>query len=172
MRISTTLNTLNPIESKGGYPAEKIIGMLHDAGFRALDICAFRYAAYDLPYGDNPYFSDHWQDWAEKLRCIADEKGIVFNQSHNSTFNFFVDDEKTALLNRMVDRCIDLCAMLGIPNTVLHPIAPPGAEENIPLCLEKNKAYFSEKAEYAAKKGVNLCLENMLTNFKFVKRKR
>ena len=38
MIISTTLNTLNPLETEGGYPAVKIMQMLYDAGFRAVDL--------------------------------------------------------------------------------------------------------------------------------------
>lgn len=167
MLLSTTLNTLNPVEAKGGYPAKEIMDMLYDAGFRAMDFCAFRYAGNDMEYGSTHFFSDHWKEWVEDLAQHARDKGIVFNQSHNLTFNFFEEGEQTKLLNQAVDRGIEASAMLGVPVTVLHPIEPPGANGNLALCLEKNREYFKRKADYAAKFGVKLALENMLSNFRF-----
>lgn len=167
MRISTTLNTLNPDESAGGYSAFAAVNKLCDAGFQALDIPFFKYASVDLDYGATPFFSDQWAQWAEKLGTLAADRQIIFNQSHNLTFNFFDPDEKTALLNACVDRAILINEMLGIKNTVLHPIAPRGYEYDSRKSKECNTAYFRRKAEFAADHGVNILLENMLSNRKF-----
>lgn len=164
MIISTTLNSLNPIEAEGGYPAVKIMRMLHEAGFRAVDLCAFRYIGKTIPYGSNALFSDKWKEWIEELYEFAVEHHMIFNQSHNLTFNFFEENEEARLLDQMTDRVIEASAMLDIPLTVFHPIAPPGKVEDRKACLEKNREYFKRKAETAQKWNVKIGLENMLAN--------
>lgn len=164
MIISTTLNTLNPVEQEGGYPAVKIMRMLYEAGFRAVDLCAFRYMKETIPYGSNAFFSDHWREWIEELREFAVNHGMKFNQSHNLTFNYFMENEQALLLDQMTDRVIEASAMLNIPLTVFHPIAPPGMEKERKICLKKNCEYLKRKAETALKWNLKIGIENMLSN--------
>ena len=164
MNISTTMNTLNPIEAEGGYSSKEIVKKLSTAGFSMLDFCAFRYINEKSVCGNNPLCGDYWKDWIEELKWYAEKLGVVFNQSHNLTFNFFADDEKTRMLDRMVDRMIEASAILGAEITVLHPIAPPNCQYEVKKCLERNRDYFSQKAEYANRYNVKLALENMITS--------
>ena len=164
MIISTTLNTLNPLETEGGYPAVKIMQMLYDAGFRAVDLCAFRYIAEEKQYGSNAFFSGQWKGWIEELHGFARQHSMIFNQSHNVTYQYFKENEQTRLLDEMTDRVIEASAMLDIPLTVFHPIAPPGMEKERKVCLEKNCEYFKRKAETAIRWNMKIGLENMLSN--------
>lgn len=165
MRISTTLNTLNPVESKGGYPPKKIMRMLAEAGFKCVDLCAFKYIGEGSDKNSHPLCGDGWRNWVGEIGEYAAANGIVFNQSHNLTFNFFRGDEETAFLDKMLDRVIEASAMLSIPVTVLHPIEPPGASGDVDICLKKNREYFLRKADVAGRFGMKLAIENMLSSF-------
>ena len=164
MKISTTMNTLNPVENEGGYSAKEIVQKLNNAGFTSLDFCAFGYINGKNVFGNHPLCSDRWKDWIEELLYFAEELGITFNQSHNLTFNYFDDDETTSALDQMLDRMIEASALLGANITVLHPIAPPNCQRDLRKCLNRNLDYFKKKAEYADRFHVNLALENMITS--------
>ncbi len=139
-----------------------IIDLLYEAGFRTLDFTACNYIHRGLKYGETEFFSDNWKQWIQEIKQYADSKGVVFNQSHNLMYNYFKTDDDTALLNSMIDRVLEACGLLEIPVTVVHPIAPVYAVEDLAECRRMNQAFFKEKAKVAENFGVKLAVENMI----------
>ncbi len=56
---------------------------------------------------------------------------------------------------------IDIASSMGIPLAVIHPIAIYSKEISYGDWVRKNIAFLSPIAEYARKKNVKLCIENM-----------
>ncbi len=160
--VTTTEHVYRPDVS-----IERQLDILQDAGFDAIDFTTCCYLGPGVGYGENPLFGDDWKAWIRDVRAYGDSKGITFTQTHNLMFNYFKQDAQTELLNRMVDRAIEVNSILGAPLTVVHPIAPPGAERDVPACLKANANYFKEKARLARDLGVKLALENMIVTREF-----
>ena len=139
------------------------LDMIKAGGFHVLDFCAYAYT----DGAGQGFAAPGWRDWILGIRRQADERGIAFNQTHNAVFNFFSGDIHAQSRSLYMDRIIEATAMLGARNTVCHPVAPPGAEYNVPVCREKNRDFFLRKSDTAQKHGVTLCLENMLSSRHF-----
>jgi sugar phosphate isomerase/epimerase len=160
MIISNTLATLD----QRRFTALESMILLHAAGFSAVDICFFKYAAENRSYGETPFFSDSWEAWADELGEYAFQNGIIINQAHGVNFNYFASTEEAKLLDKMVDRSFEICHRLKIPRIVMHPIAPPGKEWMLSECLKSNTEYFKRKSDLASGYGIDICIENMLSN--------
>lgn len=160
MEIGTTISLSDM--SRAGDAASRLLALdrLCEAGFRCLD--------YNFPpdFADaaHPFMTDGWQAWCDTLRERCEGRGAKFIQSHSLTHNYFAGDAEAALWNDMVDRCILITARLGADVIVMHPVAPPGKEYDADACLAANRDFFRRKAEFAAKQGVRVAAENMLSN--------
>ena len=152
--------------NSGDYLERENIELLGGLGYRVLDLCAYPCAKPDVPERYS-FCTDRWRPWIEELRQSADCCGIRFNQSHNIVCNFLdptVSEEEKSLAPRNI---IEATAMLGGRYSVIHPIAIPGRAYSWPEIREANRVYFQKLGDFAAKYGVTLCVENMLSNRRF-----
>lgn len=140
-----------------------ILEALGEAGFRWID--------YNIPTDfhddsgpDHAMREDGWRQSCETYRAFAEANGMRFYQTHNLMFNYFEDTPAAQENNRLVDRCLEITALLGGGVSVMHPVAPPGAEYDRDACLRANRDYFLRKAEVAERFGVRIAVENMLTS--------
>lgn len=132
---------------------EARIRELHRAGFRYIDLSLYSMKP------DSPYLTDGWQDEVLRLKALADSLGMQFVQAHSHGGNpFTATPEKAAFYTLAVARSIEICGMLGIPNTVLHcGFAPELTREAF---FVKNKEFVSQFFPLLERTGVNLLLEN------------
>lgn len=135
------------------YPCEKALLRLSDVGFTHLDL-AMDYCAGD-PNCD--FSGDNWERWANELRALADEKGVVYSHSH-------AWGDATSR-NFRTFRCFDVCKILGAKYSVVHPYykKPDGSfiyddEEFVKVNAELIKPIL----EHAEKQGVTVLSENLL----------
>ncbi len=142
----------------------EMMDLLYDAGFRILDFTACDFLESYMQYGETELFSDNWKDWILQIKAYADNRGIMFNQSHQLIYNYFNDDQQTHLLNNMFDRVTEATALLGAPISVVHPVIPPGCTYDIEQCKEKNAAFIREKAKIAQGYGISFAVENMFNS--------
>lgn len=91
------------------YPLESAIDRLAKVGFDSLDldICAL------AEYKDSPFRTDKWEDWAKSVRDIAEKNGIAFTHSHAAG--------ESNSRGEIFNRNFEICRVLGIKTTVLHP---------------------------------------------------
>ena len=149
MKIVNTTSVFMP-----GADLFESVDRLKAAGFDSVDI------AFDYCLGDgHPFTSDHWKEWAEKLRRHADGKGVDFYQGHG------IGNPETIYAGGdiLAYRVLDAAAILGIKWIVMHPQKLAGMEEpeSDGLYAEKNALWFRPFAEYAAGLGVGVALENL-----------
>ena len=84
MKLSTTINFFT-YEDDGSYflPTIMILNTMRSWDFPTLDSI---FCSADAPF--SPLWTNHYEDWAHKIRKKADELGITFVQTHVPFYNF------------------------------------------------------------------------------------
>jgi len=145
MYISTNIGFLT-----NAYPSnEKKLAALLKAGFDAYDF------SMDAP-GDALQFIgfDGYAEKAENLRRVADDLGIVCNQTHAPFPSVLPDDEVYSKKTfKAIVRSLEVTSILGGKLCVVHPWNNFSPEENA--------AFFKTLEPYAKDFGVKIALENM-----------
>ena len=147
MKISTEIGSLAKHVGEG-----KAIELFAKAGFDAYDLSMFRMAPYDhkerrIAQGDHPLQVGNWRGFVKELRHIADECGIVCNQSH-APFPSRGEEIMPYLF-----RAIECTAIAGGGICVIHPDNHKSAEENAEMYLRL--------LPFAKECGVKIATENM-----------
>lgn len=152
------LSTENSILHKA-VGDRKSIEILAGAGFDAID---YTFTPF-MEEGDPAWDAPQLLKTAKELRMIAEDNGIFFNQAH-SPFRFRFQDGFKPDLERCVElqaRCLEACATMGIPHTVVHPLHHLPYHKNRELVWEMNLQYFHMLEPHAKAYGVKISLENM-----------
>ena len=147
MRISTEIGSIAKHVGE-----EEAIRLLAEAGFDAFDFSMFRMISFDRPTrtigpGEHPLGGDGWREFAERIRRVADECGIVCNQSH-APFPTLGEAIMPYLF-----RAIECTAIAGGGLCVIHPDNNKSAEENAEI--------YGRLLPFAKECGVRIAAENM-----------
>lgn len=149
MRLATTTCDLNELT----VDPMKAVEELKDAGFKYIDL-----SFYSMDKNPSPFMQDGWEEYALSLKRYAEKLGVTFVQSHApGSYNPF-DTEHRAELVKATNRAIEVCAILGIKNTVIHT----GWREGITKeeSFKENYDFIKELLPTAEKCGVNILTEN------------
>ena len=147
MKISTEIDS---IAKKVGM--EKAIELCAQAGFDAWDFSLFSMCHIDwstkLPvYDPHELNSVHYLKFARQLKKIADDNGIICNQSHAP---FPVD---VPAVHAFLKRAIECTAEVGGDICVIHPDNNKTAEQNAEM--------YAQLLPFAKSCGVRIATENM-----------
>lgn len=96
------------------------------------------------------------------LKNAAEKHGVAFSQMH-APFPIWYKD-KDALNEHVMmalEKCIEVCAFVGCPAIVVHPVARTTKENEI----AKNLELYRRLIPVAKKTGVKVCLENLFVKF-------
>lgn len=146
MKISTQTDCFS-----GTWGEEKAIVMFSDIGYDALD-----YSMFDISSPNNPLNSPDFECIAFKLKRIADECSIVFNQTHAPFPSYIAnEDDYNRKTFQMLIRSIIVTSILGAEYVIIHPIALTHGQ------LEFNIDFFNRLADFCKEYGVKIALENM-----------
>ena len=155
MRISSTTN-LYSNEKKG--TAEYIkneIAFQKEYGFDAIDL--------DLCSVD--YLADDWQKNIEDMIEAANAQKMKFEICHLPFIQAGakLDGEAYEIFKTRKIRAIEAAKTVGVGYAVMHPNAPTVPQKGFDRKAQYDSVmkYFEPFAEYAAKLGVNLVVENM-----------
>ena len=97
----------------------KAIEILAKAGFDAID---YTFTPW-MERGEMPWNGNDYVSYAKEVNQIAKDNGIHFNQAHAS-FIFhtsYLPDWNREIMPLQI-RCMEACALLGIPHMVVHPV--------------------------------------------------
>lgn len=135
---------------------DKAIMLLADAGFDAYDLslCDIRDTSH-WPLGEN------WREEIERLRAVADQCGIICNQSHAPFPSSVGDAEQDAQIFERIVRAMEAAAMLGAKIIVVHPKQHLCYAENIQKLFEMNIEFYKSLIPYCEKFGIKVAAENM-----------
>lgn len=132
---------------------EERICELHRAGFRYIDLSMYSFTP------DCAYMSENWREEVYKIKRLAEELGMEFVQAHSQGGNALSDDKAhVEFLIASTLRQIEICEILGIGNTVVHPGCKPGVSKEEWFRL--NKEFYEKLLPVAEKCGVNILCEN------------
>lgn len=147
MKISTEIHS---IQKHIGY--EKAIEYVAKAGFDAFDFSMFEMARFDwkkneLAKSTSPLSGNQYLSYVKNLRKIADDNGIICNQSH-APF-----PTRCKEIRDFYDRALECTAIMGGEICIIHPDNNKSPKENAEL-------YF-ELLKVAKGYGVKIATENM-----------
>jgi sugar phosphate isomerase/epimerase len=149
MKIATTTGDFSPYVPTD---AERI-KELHRAGFRYIDLNMYSFTPKSV------YMQEGWQDEVKRLKELADELGMTFVQAHSQGGNPLSEDPAyMEFLLAATLRSVEICAMLGIKNTVVHSGSALGMGKE--EWFERNKAFYCQLFPMAERCGVNILCEN------------
>ena len=153
MRLSSSIGTLCK-----QFTCEESIEMMYRAGFDALDFSFFD----ERFYGEDTE-NESCQDYFRKLRTIAEEKGMRFNQAHAPFASSFADEAQTKKRFDEIVRSMRLASLLGIETTVVHPVQHLRyLDEGVPEKLfEMNMEFYKRLIPYCEEYNIKVALENM-----------
>ena len=129
---------------------EQTLKILKDAGFTAYDFSMYTLKKeYCLVY-----YSDYVEK-AKKLRKLADELGIVCNQTH-APFPSYTDNniEYNKTIGEYLRRALEVSGILGAKYCIVHPWNNFSAEQN----AEK---VYNPLLPYCKQYNVKIAVENM-----------
>lgn len=138
MKVSTNTNFLDRMV---GY--EKAVEIIGKVGFDAYDLSLF-----NLELEDNPVLFKDYAKRIKALKKIADDLGMVCNQSHTPFYPRF--DQKIWDMQR---KAIECTALAGGTIAVIHPVNDYSAEQNAEL--------YQNLLPFAKEHGVKIATENM-----------
>mgnify|MGYP003292109800 CR=1 FL=1 len=147
MRISTEIGSAARLVGE-----EKAVELVAKAGFDAYDLSMFSMARYDwnakcVAQTDHPFRGKNYLKFVRNLRHIAEDNGIVCNQSH-APFPVFSPE-----IRGFLKRAIECTAEAGGKICVIHPDNYKSAEENAEM--------YYELLPFAKECGVKIATENM-----------
>lgn len=130
-----------------GTNYEDSVRLIHDAGFRYIDIGISKRIC-DSPNGIEE---------AKRLRDYAEKLDMKFIQSHAPEGNP-LSPEKQDRLVELTNRSIEICEILGVPQTVVHA----GWKKDIgkEQYFEENLAFYKRLFPAMEKSRVNVLIEN------------
>ncbi len=143
---------------------EEGLRMIRDAGFDSVDLNVDQNLNVGelVRTGDNPFFSKDTADVVAHyvpFKQAADALGLRFGQMH-APFPVWLDgkdDANSALFDSIV-KCMAICAAIGCPFLIVHPIKVDASQE---AEWDRNIAFYSSLIPAAKQYDVCICLENM-----------
>lgn len=127
------------------------VKMYIDAGYAALDFSMTDTAL--------PLYGDGYKELAAELVALANESGVIFNQSHAPFIGKTEVYENEYL--PLMPRAFEFSSLLGIRNVVVHPRKCGRHYGNEDELFKKNVEMYTSLKPFAKKFGVRIAIENM-----------
>lgn len=144
------------------FGEEKAVQLLAEVGYDAIDISCFDMTYKDAP---TPKNTSEYLAHAKKLKKIADDCGVYFNQAHAPFPSSKTDDcvEYNKDIIEQIIRSMEFCATAGVRNIVVHPKQHLTYNEgnNKQILKEINLEFYNSLVPYCKEFGICVCTENM-----------
>lgn len=160
------------VQSYGWYEEknpEASFAFIKSCGFETVDFNIDTYIPVNemakQPTGPYHSFFDQTEEeflsYFAPMKAAAEEQGISFSQLHGPDKLWFPErSELNDYLIGVFEKCMAVCAFLGAPALVVHPIQRPTKKEEF-AC---NMAAYRRLIPAAKKYGVKICLENLFVH--------
>ncbi|MBO5089743.1 MAG: sugar phosphate isomerase/epimerase [Clostridia bacterium] len=106
----------------------------------------------------------NYVEYAKELKRVADGCGVLFNQSHAPMHSSYIDEAKTQQAFELIKRSIEIAAIVGVKNIVVHPKQHLEYPENAKILREQNVEFYSKLLDISKDWGINILTENMWRN--------
>lgn len=134
---------------------------------RYIKEAGFRYADYSFGMDNAGNLGVALPDWRKELENTkrkAEKLGMTFVQSHAPMGKPLVHDENYERFMEINLRCIEGCAILGIPSVVVHSGYAPNL--SIEETFKQNKKFYEKLLPTAERFGVEILTENFNKMYK------
>ncbi len=143
-----------------GY--EEGIRRLSKIGFDCLDLTLTHLGKSD----QDPLLCENYKEIAEKMKAIAAENGVTFNQCHApyrfNSYDFINDEKAREDIFFKIKRAIEIAGIVGAKRVIIHPWHHRNFHlESNEEFFKINMKFYGEFAPIAKKAGVKIALENM-----------
>ena len=144
------------------FKPEKAVEILSEAGFDAID--------FSFPYRDQYYDettdSEEFKQSFLRLRGLAEEKGMCFNQAHSPMPSSTPDPAVTERMFNAQVRAMRNASYLGIETMIVHPMQHlTFSEDGVPEKLfELNMDFYNRLKPYCEEYNMKIAVENMWQN--------
>lgn len=146
MLYATSTTKLNHV-----FGLERCMEILMDAGFPAIDI--------DMGSDNGYLFQPDWQETADRLKAMADSRGVVFHQAHAPFGGGY--DHYTTVLVPQLPRVFAFAGRVGIKQVIVHPLQRGRYYGHEKELFDMNMDFYRSLAPYAREAGVKIGIENM-----------
>ena len=149
MKISSTTY---PLADKFGL--KEAVDIMADAGFDAIDFSAMT----------EEFFSDaHSKEYYTEIRKYAEDKGLIFNQSHAPFPSAVINEEENETKFKNVVNGMRNASYLGVRDIVVHPCQHLKYLEgnNKEILFDYNMKFYKCLIPYCEEYGIRVALENM-----------
>lgn len=138
----------------------RAIEILTGAGFTKLD---YTFTPF-MEQNRSVWNEAGWEKHAKVIKSYAEDHGASFNQAH-APFDFAMPVDEAPDWKRdilpYVARSLRVCAILGIPHVVVHPLHNLNWHDRKAEVWQLNLDYYHELAKVSEETGVRIALENM-----------
>ena len=144
----------NVIRFHNEFGLKKTIDIFSEAGFEGIDFNA------DL----EEYYTDvHSEGFYKNIKKYANDKGIVFAQTHAPFGSSFADAEKTKKRFREIVNSMRHSAWLGADMIVVHPCNHIAYKENsnYDCMMDYNLDFYKKLIPYAEEFEIKIAIENI-----------
>lgn len=163
MRLSTSTNIMT-FDKGANYsvPMEDSMRACSAAGFEYVDA---NLCGQSRP--NQPLTSEDWEDWAHRMRALADRLGLKVTQAHAYwpiQYKVFPDGTRSdgEPGEELMRRSVLAARILGSEWMVVHPLTVnDGVWYSRKKSFEYNVSYFGRWAGFYAANGVGMAIENM-----------
>ena len=149
MKLSSNL-----IRFRNELGLKNTIDIFSDAGFEGIDFNC------DL----EEYYTDaHDEAFYRNIKKYAEEKGIVFAQTHAPFGSSFLDAEKTKMRFEQIVKSMKHSSWLGADMIVIHPCKHIDYKENnnYDLMMEYNLEFYKKLVSFAEEFNIKIAIENI-----------
>ena len=155
MLVSNLTHNLNRI-----YGLEEAIRLNAKAGFDAYDISLFALIGNEYP---SNFRNENYIEYAKSVRALADDLGIVCNQSHAPLAHDNGDKAHDDNTFNQIVKSLEIASVLGAKISVVHPKQhlPYGIGNNAQILKEQNIAFYRSLVPYCEKYNIKVAVENM-----------
>ena len=133
-----------------GAEYEESVRLIYEAGFRYIDINITRRIC----------DSENGLEEAKRLREFAERLGMKFIQAHSPEGNPLASEQQERLLE-LTNRSLEICKILGVPQTVVHAGWKKGIEKD--QYFEENLDFYRRLYPKMEDTGVSVLIENSST---------
>ena len=136
------------------FSLKETIDIFSNAGFEAID--------FNLDLEE--YYTDaHDINFYKEIRSYAEDRGIVFSQTHAPFHSSFLDEAKTKQRFAEIAKSFTHASYLGADAVVVHPCRHIDYRENnqYEQMLAYNYDFYKRLIPYAETAGVKIAIENI-----------
>lgn len=109
------------------------------------------------------YTDVHDEDFYKKIKEYANDRGVVFAQTHAPFGSSFTDEEKSKKRFGEIVKSMEHSSYLGADMIVIHPCNHINYKENnnYDLMMEYNLDFYKRLIPYAEQYNIKIAIENI-----------